>query len=197
MLRAIGALNMKYLAPARRIACVVILLFGAFSAERMPSADAARATVAGAEQANAALAYPNVGSAIEPTAIAAPEFSPPLLRAELTPAPAASVKSSSGRDDAALTAATPGPIAPAKPIVVALAEPNPPAAIRAPQAPVAPPPASAQWPAPARFFTINQVLAKRQASVGVPTTHLAAIDPKIMSDASAAPASPARSDEPF
>jgi predicted transglutaminase-like cysteine proteinase len=41
------------------------------------------------------------------------------------------------------------------------------------------------------------VLAKRQASVGVPATHLAAIDPKIMSDASAAPASPARSDEPF
>ncbi len=188
---------MKYLAPARRIACVVILVLGAFGAERMP-ADAARMTAAGAEQTNAASAYPNVGSAIEPIAVASPEFSPPLLRAELMPAPATSVKSPSGRYEAAATAATPNPIVPAKPIVVALAEANSPAAIRAPQAPVAPTLASSQWPAPARFFTINQVLAKRQqASSGLPATHLAAIDPKIMSDASAAPASPARSDEPF
>jgi predicted transglutaminase-like cysteine proteinase len=196
MLRAIGALNMKYLAAARRIARVCILLLGAFSAERIP-ADEARVTAASAEQANTTLAYQNFGSAIEPIAIASSEFSPPLFPTELTPAPAASVKSSSG-EEAAVTAATPTSIALAKSVIVALAEPNSPAAIHEPSAPIASPPASSQWPAPARFFTINQVLAKRQqAPSGLPGTHLAAIDPKIMSDASATPASPTRSDEPF
>ncbi len=196
MLRAIGALNMKYLAPARRIACVLIFLLGAFSAERIP-ADEASASAATAKDARTNIAYQNFGNANEPIVIAPSEFPPPVLSSESIPAPAASVKDFTA-EIATATAAVQGPIGPEKPIVVALAEPATPAAIHASRAPISLPTASSQWPAPARFFTINQVLAKhQQVTSKSPAIHLAAIDPKILSDASPAPSPPVRSAEPF
>jgi predicted transglutaminase-like cysteine proteinase len=187
---------MKYLAHARRIACVLILLMGAFSAERIP-ADEASATAATAEEAHATLTYQNFTNAIEPIVIASSEFAAPALSAESIPAPAASVKPSAA-DEATITAAVQTPTGPKKPIVVALAESASPDATHASRAPIAIPPASSQWPTPARFFTINQVLAKHQQATSTSSAmHLAAIDPKIVSDASPGPTRLTRDDEPF
>jgi predicted transglutaminase-like cysteine proteinase len=89
-------------------------------------------------------------------------------------------------------------VKPEKHLVVALAEPastiTSPAAI--PQSP--PPSATTQWPAPARFFTINQVLAQHKlAGSTSPSVRVAAINPKTVSDVPTIPIQPTRSGEPF
>lgn len=86
-----------------------------------------------------------------------------------------------------------------RPILVALTDPD--SKAPAPKAVVPPellqePPA---WPAPAKFFTINQVLAKhRLADNHSASVQLASVDPTgITSDAAPAAASPVQSGEPF
>jgi len=194
MLRAIGALDMKYLAPARRIACILILLLGAFSAERKP-ADEANAAAAAAENTRTNTAHQNFAHGKEPIVTAPSELDPKVFSFDLIPP--ASVKPSTAEEVGA-AAAGPSPIAPAKPVDVALAEPTSSATIHEPRAPIAQPPTSSQWPASARFFTINQVLAKQQQATSTsPAMHMAAIDPKIKSDASPELTRPIRGDEPF
>ena len=87
-----------------------------------------------------------------------------------------------------------------KPVVLALAEPvtplpspKPPALGERPRA------AAPAWPTPARFFTINQVLAERkQVASRLRSVQLAAADPTgTASDVPATTLPPVRSDEPF
>ena len=197
MLRAVGALNMKYLAAARRIACVVILLLGAFSAQRIP-ADEAGVIAATTETIYPTLPYQNFGNALAPIVIASSEFSPPPFISELTPPPGASAQPSAA-EDFSKVGALQAPIVPKAPVIVALAETASANAARKPQTPlVEPPQAVSQWPAPARFFTINQVLAKHQRSAETSSAvHLASIDPKVMSDAPSPQTLSGEGDEPF
>lgn len=185
---------MKYLAPARRIACVLVLLLGAFAAERKPTEET-NAAKAGAEYTRANVAGLSSVNASEPIATAHLEIDPQTFGFELIPA--ASAKPFTF-EEVNTPAAVQSSIAPTKPLVVALAEPTSSANIREPSAPVVQTPASSQWPTPARFFTINQVLAKqKQVTSTTPEMRVAAIDPKITSDASPELTQPTRSDEPF
>ena len=103
-------------------------------------------------------------------------------------------------DEAVARAAVQRPaitVAPERPLVVALAEPAPP--VIPPESPVAPSERSDAWPAPARFFTINEVLAKRKrAASKSPSVQLAAVDPAGAAlDVPATTTPPVRSNEPF
>ena len=188
---------MKYFAAACRITCVVILLLGAFSAQRIP-ADEAGLTVATAEKTHPILPYQNFGNALEPIVIASSEFSPPAFIPELTLAPEARAQPSAAEDFSKVDALQ-APIVPKAPVIVALAETASANAARKPQTPlVEPPQADLQWPAPARFFTINQVLAKHQRPAETSSAvHLASIDPKVMSDASSPQSPSGEGDELF
>jgi predicted transglutaminase-like cysteine proteinase len=86
-----------------------------------------------------------------------------------------------------------------RPIVIALAEPAPATVQPKSAAPTQVPPATAVWAAPARFFTINEVLAKRkQLGSKAPAVQLAAVNSVgNVSDLPATTAPPMRGDEPF
>jgi len=77
-------------------------------------------------------------------------------------------------------------------IVVALADPAPRSSISATPTPNNSPLASPAWPAPAKFFTINQILAKRKL-LGAEPAHFAAINPT----ADVPPLRPMQGEEPF
>jgi predicted transglutaminase-like cysteine proteinase len=93
-----------------------------------------------------------------------------------------------------------------KPIVIAaLAERTPPAAAAPTAAPVTAPPlrstfapliSSTPAPAPARFFTINEVMAKHAGGASQGNIQLASVDPTATPGASGQP-SGEKSDEPF
>lgn len=116
-------------------------------------------------------------------------------------------------DVAAGNTAAPQPAQAARPdrpqpiVVAALAGQTPPAEIATPVvAPVATPPLRATIapiisgtpaPAPARFFTINEVIAKRAGSASQGNIQLASVDPTATPDASAHGKETAKSDEPF
>ena len=84
------------------------------------------------------------------------------------------------------------------PIVLAFADPDQAVSVKPQALKAAPPAPNAAWTAaPARFFTINEVLAKRGRST-TPAVQLAAIDPKDqVSDAERLKIPAIRGDEPF
>jgi predicted transglutaminase-like cysteine proteinase len=93
--------------------------------------------------------------------------------------------------------AAPPPTTPKKQFVVALANPAPRSPASALPAPGDLPLPSPAWPAPAKFFTINQVLAKHKlVGSNSSSVHLAAINPTV-SDIPMTTIGPLRSDEPF
>ena len=116
MLRAIGALNMKHLASARRIACVLVLLLGAFGAERKPT-DETNAAKARAEYTRANVVGLSFASASEPIVAAPSVLDPQAFGFEFIPA--ASAKASTA-EKGNTAAAIQSPVAAVKPIVVAL-----------------------------------------------------------------------------
>ena len=84
------------------------------------------------------------------------------------------------------------------PVVFALADPDQAVSVKPQPTKAAPPAPSSAWTAaPARFFTINEVLAKRGRSAA-PAVQLAAIDPKDqVSDAEQLKIPAMRGEEPF
>ena len=120
------------------------------------------------------------------------------LSIEPIPADEAGVTTSESQE--ATGEAIPGSFSADKAFVIALADPAPPAPRSTSLAPSDLPSVSnSAWPTPARFFTINQVLAKhKQVASTSPTVHLAAIDPtEIVSDTPSTVNVPPQSDEPF
>jgi predicted transglutaminase-like cysteine proteinase len=91
----------------------------------------------------------------------------------------------------AAQAETAAPAAAERPVALALAE-IPPMPRPAPEARATPP----AFPAPARFFTINEVLARGKAAATA-KVRLAAVDPADAASDAAAPTPPIRGEEPF
>jgi predicted transglutaminase-like cysteine proteinase len=83
------------------------------------------------------------------------------------------------------------------PTMIALADPDLSVSSMAPSSHPAPPKKAASWPTPARFFTINQVLSKREN--GPSPVEFASIRPTeiMLSDRPAAQIPPTQGEEPF
>ena len=160
-------------AHAHFIVSATALLVAALAAKPF-LADVARADIAG----------PGPGlhsslSAADGSLLGVP-FGPQQWKSDLAPATSSAASATAPAAEPLVAVAAPRRSAEAeKPVAVASGK----AALSVARKPAAQITAASSGPAPARFFTINQVLANRQHQEKSDAVHLAAIDPKTITDA--------------